>query len=90
MVVVFTFTKIDYLLVGLFYNLVRPLFVFIFVVINSLAALFALFSAEQEKQSCLPQSYLPYCSRRPSGQVIFKQNIPFDSVLLIDRFIVLF
>ena len=40
-IVVFTILEINYLMVNLFCNLVRPPFVFIFVVLSSLAALFA-------------------------------------------------
>ena len=75
MVVAFTITKINYLKVGLFCDLMRPLFVFTFVVLSSLAALFALFSAYRQKRLWLPQRNSLCFSRSPSCQVIFKQNI---------------
>ena len=53
------------------------LLVFMFVVLISLAALFAFFPARRQKQLRLFKTHSPCSSRRPSGQVIFKINILF-------------
>ena len=68
---VVVFTEINYLVVSLFFDLVLPI-VFIFVVLSSLAVLFA-FPAWGQKGPSLPQRHLPYSSRSPSGQLIFNK-----------------
>ena len=72
-VVVFTITGINYSMVNLFCHLMRPPFLYIhaFAILSSLDALFVLFPASYAS----PQRHLPYCGRRLSGQVIFKENI---------------
>ena len=77
MVVVFTITEINYLVISLFYDLVQLILHFMFVILSSLAALIAMPPAERQQRRCLTKRHSPYFSRRPSHQIIFKQNILF-------------
>ena len=65
-------------------------FLYIFVVLSSLAALFALFPPQQIERLWLPQSHLSYCSSSPSSQVVFKKKFSENSVLQIVRFMIMF
>ena len=59
MVGAFVVTEINYLVASLFCDLVRPPFSFIFVLLNSLAALFALFLTERKKRLwSFPKSFM--------------------------------
>ena len=65
-------------------------FIFSFVVLSSLAVLFALFPANRKKWLCPPHSCSLYCNRSLTGRVIFKQKFSRNSLLQIVRFMVLF
>ena len=71
MVVVFNSTETNYLLFSLFCG---PFLVFI-CGITFFGCAFVAFSALQEKRLRLSQNHSPYSSRRPLGQIIFRQSI---------------
>ena len=54
---IFTITEISYLVVSLFFNLLRPLFVFTFVILSSLVALFAFFWHSDKSAVPSPDSF---------------------------------
>ena len=88
MVFPFAMTEINYLVVSLFYDLVRPFSYLYLLVLSSLNALFAWFLALGQKRLCLTRIHSPHFSRSPSGQLIFKQLFSLNSVLQIVRFMV--
>ena len=89
MVVAFTITEINYLMVSLFCDLVLLLFYLYLQLLSSLTALL-LVSGTATKTAMASQSHSPYSCKSRSYQVIFKQIFFLSSVLQIFRFIFFF
>ena len=69
---------------------VAATFLFVFVVLISLSALFAFFQPQREKWLCLFWHHSPYFSRSQSDRVVFEQMFFLCSVSHSVRFMVLF
>ena len=65
-------------------------FIFIFVVLSSLAAIFALFLAWQQKRPCLHSKSFTTFQYTPSGKVILQQMFSLNLVIQIVRFMASF
>ena len=90
MVVAFTITEINYLLVSLFCNVVLPIsniYLWNYSKVFGFAIYFVSGIATKTAMAFLNHS--SYFCRSPTGQVIFKQMFFLDSVLQIVRFMVL-